>query len=79
MSNDWRFSKGLISSNEDVDVIRTRFCLPEIYIKNLRNLDELMSNKSLSMPESLNRIKQLFIKYKFLCQPPLLFRVNRLL
>ena len=29
-----------------------------------------MNNKSLSMPESLNRIIQLFIKYKFLCQPP---------
>ena len=24
-----------------------------------------MNNKSLSMPESLNRIEQLFIKYKF--------------
>ena len=30
-----------------------------------------MNNKYLSMPESLNRIKQLFIKYKFLCKKTL--------
>ena len=27
-----------------------------------------MNKSSLSMPESLNRIKPLFIKYKFLCK-----------